>query len=69
MYESLRNCLSVRMYRLIRYQGDCIRAMHQFFNRRVSGIVGTRMCFWMNQPLGQGIFIIILLSKSHTMDV
>ena len=68
MCESLRNCLSVRMYRLIRYQGDCIRAIQQFFDMRVSGIVGTRMCFGMNKPLGQGTFI-ILLSKSHIMDI
>ena len=68
MCELLRNCLSVRMYRLIRYQGDCIRAIHQFFNRRASGIVGTKMCFGMNQPLKQGTFS-ISLSKSHTMDI
>ena len=68
MCESLRNCLSVRMYRLIRYQGDCIRAIHQFFNRRVNGIVRTGMCFGMNQPLKQGTFI-RLLSKSYTMDI
>ena len=56
------------MYRLIRYQGDCLRAIHQFFNRRVNGIVRTGMCFGMNQPLGQDT-LIILLSKSYTMDI
>ena len=56
------------MYRLIRYHGDCIRAIHQFFDRRISGIVGTRMCFGMNQPLGHGTFI-RLLSKSYTIDI